>query len=107
MGRLKTQTLKQEEERREPMTLGDLAHIEIDVFCWCNRCSHNAIVGTARLTAELGPGYPVPEVGARMRCTSCGSRDVATRPNWPGLGSVTNHTPPKTAEDNPASTATD
>ncbi len=79
------------EERRQAATLGELAAMAIDVFCWCNRCGHNATVATARLVAELGPGLAVPEAGGRMRCTGCGSKDVATRPDWPSLGVVTRH----------------
>ena len=45
----------------------------------------------ARLVRELGPQFAVPEVGARMRCTGCGAKDVATRPAWPSLGQVARH----------------
>ncbi len=91
MAGLKRGHLKAEERRLRAARLGELAHAEVEVFCWCNRCGHNAVVGTARLAAELGPAHPVPEVGARMRCSGCGSKDVATRPHWPGLGQVARH----------------
>ncbi len=91
MGGFKREGLREQDRRRRATSLGELREAGIGVFCWCNRCGHNAVVETARLLAELGPGYPVPEVGARMRCTGCGSKDVATRPDWPGLGQVTRH----------------
>ena len=74
-----------------PATLGDLESEGVDMFCWCNRCSHNAIVPIGNLTGSLGPDQPVPEIGIRMRCTVCGAKDVAVRPSWPSLGQVSNH----------------
>lgn len=71
--------------------LSELEAQDIDVFCWCNRCSHNAQIATERLVAELGPDFPVPEVGARLRCSGCGSKDIATRPAWPSPGTVARH----------------
>lgn len=76
---------------RRPATLGQMRDEALDVFCWCNRCGHNATVATALLLAQLGPAMPVPEVGARMRCSSCGAKDVATRPAWPSPGVITRH----------------
>lgn len=80
-----------EAEARRPVTLADLSAEGVDVFCWCNRCGHNATSATRLLIAQLGPAMAVPEIGARMRCSSCGSKDVATRPAWPSLGMVTHH----------------
>ena len=70
----------------DPATLGDLANEGLHVFCWCHRCGHNAELNTSMLIARLGPLFPVPELGGRMRCTSCEARDVATRPSWPNHG---------------------
>ena len=67
MAAIKRGLLDGEERRLRASKLGDLARAGVEVFCWCNRCGHNAVVETAGLIAELGPGYPVPEVGARMR----------------------------------------
>lgn len=91
MARIKDTLLRDEERRLKAATLGELAAERLRVFCWCNRCGHNAAIDTARLIAELGPDFPVPEVGARLRCSGCGSKDVATRPHWPGLGQVARH----------------
>lgn len=74
-----------------PALLGLLADEGLDIFCWCNRCGHNAIVSTRLLIRQLGPAMPVPAVGAHMRCTGCGSRDVATQPAWPAMGPITRH----------------
>ena len=65
-----------------PATLSDLAAQGMAVWAWCNGCCKNRAVATDALIARLGRGYPVPDVGARMRC-SCGGLDIETRPNWP------------------------
>ncbi len=75
-----------------PATLGDLADQDMAVWAWCNGCFKNGAVATDTLIARLGHSFPVPDVGARMRC-SCGGRDIDTRPNWPdNLGVITRHT---------------
>ena len=53
-------------------------------------------MATDNLIARLGRDYPMPDVGARMRC-SCGARDIETRPNWPdNLGVITRPTDART-----------
>jgi len=91
MGRLKETVVDEEERGRRPAALGDLMRAGIAVFCWCNRCGHNAEAATAMLVQQLGPAFSVPEVGARMRCTSCSSKDIATRPAWPSRGQIARH----------------
>jgi hypothetical protein len=91
MAGFKRRLLAAEDGRLKAITLAELLDAKVDVFCWCNRCGHNAVMAAARLLAELGPGFPVPELGGRMRCTGCGSKDVATRPAWPSLGTVARH----------------
>jgi len=91
MGRIKRASLDAEEQSFQPTTLGDLIQDNVDVFCWCNRCSHNSIIQVVVLLGRLGPTFPVPEIGVHMRCISCGAKDVAARPAWPSLGKITIH----------------
>ena len=98
MGRIKESAQREADARLGAATLGELAADGLGVFCWCNRCGHNAVLEIGRLVGELGAAYPVPEVGSRLRCTGCGGKDIATRPAWPGLGPVTSHTPYPEAE---------
>ena len=74
-----------------PVTLAELADQGLDVWAWCNGCFHHAVLPINDLTAKLGPAYPVPHVGRRTYCRVCGSRDVATRPDWPKTGVVARH----------------
>lgn len=85
MGRIKHDAITSEDRRLPVVTLGDLAQRASDVFCWCNRCGHSAVVETARLIPELGAALAVADLGLHMRCTSCGSKDIAARPSWPGI----------------------
>ncbi len=92
MGGFKDKAIAQSEPA-DPATLADLADDNLSVFCWCNRCGHNAKLDTAPLIDCLGPLFPVPELGSRMRCSACDSRDIATRPAWPshGGGAIARH----------------
>lgn len=76
-----------------PMTLWNLVQFGIDVFCWCNRCSHHAVLPVKTLAAQMGPGTPVPAVAAHVVCSGCGGREVVTRPAWPPRGPVSRHSP--------------
>lgn len=91
MGRIKDHALSAEEKRRRPATLGEVASAGHSVFCWCNRCGHHAEMDAETLILRLGPEIAVPEIGPRMRCSGCGSKDVATRPHWPSPGQVAGH----------------
>lgn len=92
MGRLKRELMDRKDRAQRAAQLGDLLAAKVGVFCWCNRCGHNAEAATAMLASQLGPEFPVPEIGARMRCSACGSKDVSTRPAWPSQGQITKHT---------------
>lgn len=91
MGGFKRRLIEDEESRKRPTCLADLQASKVGVFCWCNRCGHNSKADTDQLAAQLGPDFPVPEIGSRMRCSACGSKDVATRPAWPSLGQIARH----------------
>lgn len=84
MGRMKRELIEQEDHALRTARLADLLAGRIGVACMCNRCGHRAEAPVALLVRQLGPDFPVPEIGARMRCGSCGSKDVATRPAWAG-----------------------
>ena len=85
MGRLKEDALASATRYTTAMTLGDLMNQALDVFCWCNRCGHNAVLEARLLIGQMGAAQAVPEVGARLRCSGCASKDVATRPAWASL----------------------
>lgn len=91
MGRLKDRSIRRSEESRRAARLGDIANAGLAIFCWCNRCGHNSSVDSRTLAAKVGPSLPVPEIGARMRCANCQSKDIATRPGWPSPGLVARH----------------
>jgi hypothetical protein len=75
----------------DPPTLAEIKEYGVDVFCWCNRCSHNGVVEIDVLIAHCGPLLSFPSIHGLMRCQACGSKDIAARPNWRGLGVVAKH----------------
>ena len=85
MGVFKQQNLR-ESETRQPMCLHHLQEQNLRVFCWCNRCSHNAELEVDLLIERLGALYPVPELGIHLRCSHCNTQDVSTRPPGPAMG---------------------
>ncbi len=91
MAALKRRWQNAREQQISAISLGELAEHQVDVFCWCNRCAHHAILPVPMLVAQFGLAFPVPEIGGRLRCSGCGAKDVATRPNWPSLGLVARH----------------
>ena len=74
-----------------PVILVELAAQGLDVWAWCNECSHHAVLPISELTAKPGPDYPVPHVSRRTVCRECGSRDVEMRPDWPKTGVIAHH----------------
>lgn len=78
MSGFKERYLAVQERFARPERLGPLAERGGKVFCWCNRCAHHARIEARQLSLALGPDLPIPEVGARLRCSNCGAKDVAT-----------------------------
>ena len=76
-----------------PATLANMADQGLDIWCWCNGCCHHAVLATDMLMARLGHDQGVPGVADHAYCGHCGSRDVETRPNWPTVGVVAQHSP--------------
>ncbi|MDJ0949671.1 MAG: hypothetical protein QNJ94_12190 [Alphaproteobacteria bacterium] len=70
------------------LRLGALVLLGLGVYSRCHRCGHDSSLDPHLLAAEWGPALPIAEVGARLRCPGCGSRDVATRPDWPALAHI-------------------
>ena len=83
MAKLKQALLTAEDRQQPALALGTLADQGLNVLCRCHRCGHRAVMPAEALIAQVGADLPVPELGAKMRCSGCGSRDVATRPDWP------------------------
>ena len=65
-----------------PARLGDISAAGLDIFGYCNSCHRNRVIDSGGLLVRLGPSYPVPKIGRRMKCQDCGGQDIYTRPNW-------------------------
>ena len=62
----------------KPVTLGDIIDAGRSLWCYCLDCCRERDVDPAAV--PLPRDYPVPMVGRRMVCTSCGGRRVQTKP---------------------------
>lgn len=47
--------------------------------------------------ADMTMAVPFPMVHGRLRCQTCGSKDIHARPNWRGLGQVAGQGPSRFA----------
>ncbi len=66
-----------------PVTLGDLIREDKLLWVYCRECCDERDVNPANV--PLPADTPVPEVGKRMKCSACGSRQVETKPElYPG-----------------------
>ena len=82
MSGFKDRLVAAQERLARPERIGALAARGGAIFCWCNRCAHHARIDGRQLTLTLGPDFPVPEIGAKLRCSNCGAKDVATSPDF-------------------------
>jgi len=74
-----------------PATLAELQAENLDMWAWCEDCSHHAVLSIQTLMARLGPAFPVPRVRMMTRCSRCGSHNIDALPRWPSLGVVAGH----------------
>jgi hypothetical protein len=63
----------------EPMTLANMRENGVwSISATCETCHHEAVLSAD----QWPPDMPVPDIGLKLRCSACGSREIATRPNW-------------------------
>lgn len=66
-----------------PVRLGTLVAEGKTVWCFCRTCGHDRDVPSSSL--PLPHKTPVQEIGKRMICSRCGSREITTWPEvYPG-----------------------
>jgi hypothetical protein len=66
-----------------PVTLGDLVREEKLLWVYCCDCGRERDLNPA--TVPLLADTPVPQVSKHMKCPTCGSRKINTKPQlYPG-----------------------
>jgi hypothetical protein len=66
-----------------PVTLGDLIREDKLLWVYCRDCCHERDVNPANV--PLPADTPALEIRKKMKCSSCGSRVVETKPElYPG-----------------------
>jgi hypothetical protein len=62
-----------------PMTLGNMRENGVrSVIATCGGCGHKADANVDALPEVIH----VPDIGHRLRCGSCGGKQIDTRPAW-------------------------
>ena len=69
----------------KPVTLGDLRERGIELWAWCNDCSHNRVLPLDNLIDRFGIAQTAASIAAWARCSACDSRRVETRPAYESL----------------------
>ena len=58
------------------MTLGGVLRGHMQLIAWCHSCLHQVEPRLTALVERYGTEMEVPEWGARLICSICGSRDT-------------------------------
>ena len=69
----------------EPVRLGWLVERRLNLWVWCESCSHHKVVAAAPLYKKYGDA-PLSAVRHKFRCAPCGGREIFLRPDWHGAG---------------------
>ena len=79
-------------EQHEPVALDWLIANKIDLWVWCEDCSHHARLSSELALQKFG-NLSVPQIRQRLHCSKCRSRVIFVRPDWPRQGVVARHEP--------------
>jgi hypothetical protein len=69
----------------QPVQLAWLVERRLNIWLWCEACSHQASLATPPILARFGD-LNLTALGRRFRCSNCQSRDIFIRPDWHGAG---------------------
>ena len=69
----------------EPVRLGWLVERRLNLWVWCESCSHHKVVAALPLYEKYGDAALL-EVKHKFRCAQCGGREIFLRPDWHGAG---------------------
>jgi hypothetical protein len=65
-----------------PETLAGLQAKDIDVWVWCPECYREVSLPVEDLMSHLPASFPIPRVGEVLKCSQCGRKGPAVRPDW-------------------------
>ena len=69
----------------QPVRLGWLVERRLDVWVWCETCSHHKTIAAAPLLARFGDAVLL-DLKTKFTCSACGGREIFLRPDWHGAG---------------------
>ena len=67
---------RRESSQYRPATLGSSLRAHVIVIATCRDCRHQAEPDLADQVDHYGADLPLPEWGARLICSACGSRQA-------------------------------
>ena len=68
-----------------PVRLSWLATRQLQVWIWCEGCSHHKSLPVAPLLEKFGD-VALLALKAHFQCAACGGREVFLRPDWHSAG---------------------
>jgi len=74
----------QETEFR-PVRLSWLVERRVDVWVWCESCSHHKVLPAGPLLQRFGDAVLL-DLRGKFRCAACGGKEIFLRPDWHGAG---------------------
>lgn len=77
---------------REPIVITRVEQIRDShwLIANCKTCCHSARLDCEALLDRFGPWLAIDDVRSRLRCASCGSREVEMHTVSPGAGGIKN-----------------
>tara|TARA_Y100001958_G_C20989138_1_gene377359 strand:+ start:199 stop:468 length:270 start_codon:yes stop_codon:yes gene_type:complete len=69
----------------EPVRLAWLVERRLNLWVWCESCSHHKVVAALPLYEKYGDA-PLHAMKHKFRCAQCGGREIFLRPDWHGAG---------------------
>ncbi len=68
-----------------PVRLSWLVARRLNIWVWCEGCSHHKVVPPRPLQQKFGDAELIA-LKRKFRCARCGGREIFLRPDWHGGG---------------------
>jgi hypothetical protein len=73
------------------LRLSEMVRLKLKLSAWCGHCGRYRVMDPGPVARRLKRDATVGELGRKLKCSACGSREVQARPHYGGLGVVSRH----------------
>jgi len=73
------------EKHFQPVQLAWLVQRQLNLWLWCEACSHHKSLATPPLLARFGD-VELSALKRHFTCSNCQGRDIFIRPDWQNSG---------------------